>query len=132
MTDESMEELATEAWIYGYPLVTAALTKNSMTAVPARYDARRKAPVNQFCYMRATRTPRRHGDRAVVRPFAEACGDGAARHVRESTLTMLQSIRPSASASAWTARRGHPAGQGPARPAAPGLRVRRGRGSRRG
>ncbi|MFD3637354.1 DUF1254 domain-containing protein, partial [Streptomyces sp. NPDC058664] len=54
MTDESMEKLATEAWLYGYPLVTAAVTKRSMTAVPARDDARRKAPVNQFCYLRAT------------------------------------------------------------------------------
>lgn len=54
MTDESMAKLATEAWIYGYPLVTAAVTKSSMTAVPARDDSRRKAPVNQFCYMRAT------------------------------------------------------------------------------
>ncbi|WP_369142001.1 DUF1254 domain-containing protein [Streptomyces sp. R44] len=54
MTDESLEKLATEAWIYGYPLVTAAMTKGSMTAVPARDDAHRKAPVNQFCYMRAT------------------------------------------------------------------------------
>ncbi|MFC9392732.1 DUF1254 domain-containing protein [Streptomyces sp. NPDC057027] len=54
MTDESMEKLATEAWLYGYPLVTAAVTESNMTAVPARDDARRKAPVNQFCYMRAT------------------------------------------------------------------------------
>lgn len=54
MTDDLMEKLATEAWIYGYPLVTAAMTKSSMTAVPARDDARRKAPVNQFCYMRTT------------------------------------------------------------------------------
>ncbi|MFJ2931439.1 DUF1254 domain-containing protein [Streptomyces sp. NPDC087219] len=54
MMDESMEKLATEAWLYGYPLVTAAVTKDSMTAVPARDDARRKAPVNQFCYMRST------------------------------------------------------------------------------
>ncbi|CAM5254062.1 DUF1254 domain-containing protein [Streptomyces narbonensis] len=54
MTDESMEKLATEAWLYGYPLVTAAVTKGNMTAVPARDDARRKAPVNQFCYMRTT------------------------------------------------------------------------------
>ncbi|GGV95372.1 hypothetical protein GCM10010230_10900 [Streptomyces narbonensis] len=49
-----MEKLATEAWLYGYPLVTAAVTKGNMTAVPARDDARRKAPVNQFCYMRTT------------------------------------------------------------------------------
>ncbi|WMX43943.1 DUF1254 domain-containing protein [Streptomyces roseicoloratus] len=54
MTDESTEQLATEAWLYGYPLVTAAVTMDTMTAVPARDDARRKAPVNQFCYMRAT------------------------------------------------------------------------------
>ncbi len=54
MTDESMEKPATEAWLYGYPLVTAAVTKRSMTAVPARDDGRRKAPVNQFCYMRST------------------------------------------------------------------------------
>ncbi|MGW8357632.1 DUF1254 domain-containing protein [Streptomyces wedmorensis] len=54
MTDESMEKLATEAWLYGYPLVTAAVTKGNMTAVPARDDARRKAPVNQFCYVRTT------------------------------------------------------------------------------
>ncbi|MFF0561722.1 DUF1254 domain-containing protein [Streptomyces sp. NPDC004266] len=54
MTDESMEKLATEAWLYGYPLVTAAVTKSNMTAVPARDDSRRKAPVNQFCYMRTT------------------------------------------------------------------------------
>ncbi|MFC8588691.1 DUF1254 domain-containing protein [Streptomyces sp. NPDC057217] len=54
MTDESMEKLATEAWLYGYPLVTAAVTKRSMTAVSARDDGRRKAPVDQFCYMRAT------------------------------------------------------------------------------
>ncbi|MFB8041955.1 DUF1254 domain-containing protein [Streptomyces hydrogenans] len=54
MPDESMEKLATEAWIYGYPLVTAAVTKSVMTAVQARDDARRKAPLNQFCYMRTT------------------------------------------------------------------------------
>lgn len=54
MTDESTEKLAAEAWLFGYPLVTAAVTKRAMTAVPARDDARRKAPVNQFCYMRAT------------------------------------------------------------------------------
>ncbi|MFJ7955814.1 DUF1254 domain-containing protein [Streptomyces sp. NPDC096319] len=54
MTDESREKLATEAWLYGYPLVTAAMTKAVMTAVAARDDARRKAPVNQFCYMRGT------------------------------------------------------------------------------
>ncbi|MGW1228135.1 DUF1254 domain-containing protein [Streptomyces sp. NPDC001515] len=54
MTDESLEKLATEAWLYGYPLVTAAVTKGTMTAVPARDDARRKAPVNQFTYMRTT------------------------------------------------------------------------------
>lgn len=54
MPDESLEELAMEGWLYGYPLVTAAVTKTAMTAVPARDDARRKAPVNQFCYMRAT------------------------------------------------------------------------------
>ncbi|MER7983303.1 DUF1254 domain-containing protein [Streptomyces sp. NPDC095817] len=54
MADEPMEELATEAWLYGYPLVTAAVTKRSMTAVAARDDERRKAPVNQFCYMRST------------------------------------------------------------------------------
>ncbi|MER8040556.1 DUF1254 domain-containing protein [Streptomyces hydrogenans] len=54
MPDEPMEKLATEAWIYGYPLVTAAVTKSVMTAVPARDDARRKAPLNQFCYMRTT------------------------------------------------------------------------------
>ncbi|MFE8014034.1 DUF1254 domain-containing protein [Streptomyces antibioticus] len=54
MTDESLEKQITEAWLYGYPLVTAAVTKRSMTAVPARDDGRRKAPVNQFCYMRST------------------------------------------------------------------------------
>ncbi|MFG3093081.1 DUF1254 domain-containing protein [Streptomyces antibioticus] len=54
MTDESLETQVTEAWLYGYPLVTAAVTKRSMTAVPARDDGRRKAPVNQFCYMRST------------------------------------------------------------------------------
>ncbi|MFD8011100.1 DUF1254 domain-containing protein [Streptomyces sp. NPDC058955] len=54
MSDESLRELAAEAWLYGYPLVTAAVTKDIMTAVPARDDARRKAPVNQFCYMRTT------------------------------------------------------------------------------
>ncbi|WP_245726778.1 DUF1254 domain-containing protein [Streptomyces longwoodensis] len=53
MTDESREELATQAWLYGYPLVTAAV-KAAMTAVPARDDERRKAPVNQFCSMRST------------------------------------------------------------------------------
>ncbi|MFF5922648.1 DUF1254 domain-containing protein [Streptomyces flavochromogenes] len=54
MANESMEKPATKAWLYGYPLVTAAMTKGTMTAVPARDDARRKAPVNQFCYMHST------------------------------------------------------------------------------
>ncbi|MFF8486869.1 DUF1254 domain-containing protein [Streptomyces antibioticus] len=54
MTDEALEKQITEAWLYGYPLVTAAVTKRSMTAVPARDDGRRKAPVNQFCYLRST------------------------------------------------------------------------------
>ncbi|MFI8487521.1 DUF1254 domain-containing protein [Streptomyces rubrogriseus] len=52
MADEQMEQLATAAWLYGYPLVTAGVTKDVMTAVAARDDERRKAPVNQFCYMR--------------------------------------------------------------------------------
>ncbi|MFS4103248.1 DUF1254 domain-containing protein [Streptomyces sp. PD-S100-1] len=54
MADESLEQLATEAWLYGYPLLTAEATKAVMTAVPARDDERRKAPVNQFAYMRRT------------------------------------------------------------------------------
>ncbi|MFD6188863.1 DUF1254 domain-containing protein [Streptomyces sp. NPDC060275] len=54
MADEQLERLATEAWLYGYPLVTAGVTKDVMTAVAARDDERRKAPVNQFCYMRRT------------------------------------------------------------------------------
>lgn len=54
MTDEQLEQLATEAWLYGYPLVTAGVTKDVMTDVSARDDDRRKAPVNQFCYMRRT------------------------------------------------------------------------------
>ncbi|MFG2606900.1 DUF1254 domain-containing protein [Streptomyces sp. NPDC048514] len=54
MTTQSLEQLAAEAWIYGYPLVTAAVTKEHMTAVPARDDDRRAAPVNQFVYMRRT------------------------------------------------------------------------------
>jgi hypothetical protein len=54
MSDASMEKLAAEAWLYGYPLVTAAMTRDAMTAVPSRDDARRKAPLNQFCYMRST------------------------------------------------------------------------------
>src|SRR5690606_10068830 len=54
MADEQLERLATEAWLYGYPLVTAGLTKDVMTAVAERDDERRKAPVNQFCHMRRT------------------------------------------------------------------------------
>ncbi|MER6527117.1 DUF1254 domain-containing protein [Streptomyces sp. NPDC001508] len=54
MADEQLEQLATEAWLYGYPLMTAAVSRDVMTAVAARDDDRRKAPVNQFCYMRRT------------------------------------------------------------------------------
>ncbi|OQQ13826.1 hypothetical protein B0675_26730 [Streptomyces sp. M41(2017)] len=54
MADGQLRQLATEAWLYGYPLVTAGVTKDVMTAVAARDDDRRKAPVNQFCYMRRT------------------------------------------------------------------------------
>ncbi|MET7324898.1 DUF1254 domain-containing protein [Streptomyces sp. NPDC005549] len=57
MADEQLERLATQAWLYGYPLVTAAVTKDVMTAVAARDDERRKGPVNQFCYMHHTPDP---------------------------------------------------------------------------
>ncbi|PPS90963.1 hypothetical protein [Streptomyces sp. MH60] len=54
MADEQLERLATQAWLYGCPPVPAAVTKDVMTAVAPRDDERRKAPVNQFCYMRHT------------------------------------------------------------------------------
>ncbi|WP_037864294.1 DUF1254 domain-containing protein [Streptomyces sp. NRRL S-340] len=54
MTDQSLEQLATEAWVFGYPLLTAAATEEAMTAIPARDDDRRAAPVNQFVYLRRT------------------------------------------------------------------------------
>ncbi|MEU3823811.1 DUF1254 domain-containing protein [Streptomyces sp. SID486] len=54
MADHTLEQLASDAWVFGYPLLTAAVTKKAMTAVPARDDDRRAAPVNQFVYMRRT------------------------------------------------------------------------------
>ncbi|MFG2320203.1 hypothetical protein [Streptomyces tendae] len=54
MADEQSERLAMQAWLYGCPLVTAAVTKDVVTAVAARDDERRKAPVNHFCCMRHT------------------------------------------------------------------------------
>lgn len=54
MANDPLENLAIQAWIYGYPLLTAAATKETMTAVPARDDDRRAAPTNQFVYMRRT------------------------------------------------------------------------------
>ncbi|MBM7089631.1 DUF1254 domain-containing protein [Streptomyces sp. S12] len=85
MADEQLERLATEAWLYGYPLVTAGLTKDVMTAVAERDDERRKAPVNQFCHMR--RTP----DAAfteVVSPNADTLYSSAWLDLSEEPLVL--------------------------------------------
>src|SRR5262245_49954707 len=45
-------EIAAEAYIYGYPLVIADITRRVMTAVP-KVDGAMKAPINQFVHTRA-------------------------------------------------------------------------------
>ncbi|MFF0464984.1 DUF1254 domain-containing protein [Streptomyces mexicanus] len=85
MADESLEQLATEAWLYGYPLLTAEATKAVMTAVPACDDERRKAPVNQFCCMR--RTPDASFTE-VVSPNADTLYSSAWLDLSEQPLVM--------------------------------------------
>ena len=48
----SAEDLATQAWIFGYPLLIAAVSRDVMTAVPS--PVAMKAPLNQFAYARTT------------------------------------------------------------------------------
>lgn len=48
--DETIE-LATEAYVYGYPLVIMDVTREVMTAVPRAQDS--KAPINQIQHLRA-------------------------------------------------------------------------------
>lgn len=47
-----LEDLATQAWIFGYPLLIAAVSRDVMTAVPT--PVAMKAPLNQFAYARTT------------------------------------------------------------------------------
>ena len=47
-----LDNLATQAWIFGYPLLIAAVSRDVMTAVPLPTGM--KAPVNQFAYARTT------------------------------------------------------------------------------
>lgn len=47
-----LEDLATQAWIFGYPLLIAAVSRDVMTAVPS--PVAMKAPLNQFAYARTT------------------------------------------------------------------------------
>ncbi|ORI24601.1 hypothetical protein BH686_20865 [Rhodococcus erythropolis] len=47
-----LEDLATQAWIFGYPLLIAAVSRDVMTATPT--PVAMKAPLNQFAYARTT------------------------------------------------------------------------------
>lgn len=48
-----LEDLATQAWIFGYPLLIAAVSRDVMTAVPSPV-AMKAPPLNQFAYARTT------------------------------------------------------------------------------
>ncbi|MGG7100834.1 DUF1254 domain-containing protein [Rhodococcus sp. 24CO] len=48
----SLDDLATQAWIFGYPLLIAAVSRDVMTATATPQGM--KAPLNQFAYARET------------------------------------------------------------------------------
>lgn len=48
----SLDDLATQAWIFGYPLLIAAVSRDVMTATETPRGM--KAPLNQFAYARET------------------------------------------------------------------------------
>ena len=50
LSPEEALKIATDAYIYGYPLVLMDVTREVMTAVPK--PGARKAPVNQFVHLR--------------------------------------------------------------------------------
>src|SRR5262245_34080289 len=52
-TDDDAGEIATEAYIYGYPMVLMDVTRQVMTNAEAADPARARAPVNQFCHVPA-------------------------------------------------------------------------------
>jgi hypothetical protein len=60
---ENIEQIATEAYVFGYPLVLMEVTKKVLTNTPK--VAEKAAPPNQFCHVRVFRGPE---DKEVVRP----------------------------------------------------------------
>lgn len=56
-------QIATEAYVFGYPLVLMEVTKKVLTNTPK--VAEKAAPLNQFCHVRVFRGPE---DKEVVRP----------------------------------------------------------------
>jgi hypothetical protein len=52
LTADEAERVAKDAYVFGYPLLIADVSKQLMTAVPSAGTAM-KAPVNQFVHMRA-------------------------------------------------------------------------------
>lgn len=67
MSDEEAHEIATEAYIYAYPLVLTELTRRISTNV-ASPDAHGHAPINRFGHMQAFPDP---SFMDVVRPNAD-------------------------------------------------------------
>ncbi len=63
---EEAREIAAEAYVYGYPLVTMEATRRVMTNVPA--DDGRRAPMGQLARMRSFPTA---ADREVTAPSAD-------------------------------------------------------------
>lgn len=68
--EKEVQEAASEAYVYGYPLVTMELTRRAMTNV-ARPEHGRLAPMGQLIKQRATPTP---ADREVTAPSADTLG----------------------------------------------------------
>src|SRR5262245_47512301 len=51
LTEDEATKIATDAYVYGYPLVLQDITRQLMTAVSKAGE--HKAPVNQFAHFRA-------------------------------------------------------------------------------
>jgi hypothetical protein len=66
VSEKEAVELATEAYIYGYPLVTMEMTRRVMTNVPASNG--KLAPMGQFALLRSYPSP---ADKEVTAPNAD-------------------------------------------------------------
>jgi hypothetical protein len=60
-TPAEVQQIATAAYVFGYPLVYVDLSKDQMTAVPAPDPDKFAAPINQFVKMSAAPSPSQPG-----------------------------------------------------------------------